>query len=64
MFTYYTITGVKLEGRWEECYEVIRPHMDDHVLNFNDNHILLACLGAKDQKAVEQMMESIKDFVK
>jgi len=52
-----------MEGRWTEAYEVIRPHMDDHVLSFNDNHILLACLGAKNETAVKQMMNSLKDFV-
>ncbi|WAR15892.1 TTC38-like protein [Mya arenaria] len=55
--------GAQVEGRWEDCYEVIRPHMDDHVLTFNDNHILLACLGANNQAAVEQMMTSIQDWV-
>ncbi|WAR07478.1 TTC38-like protein [Mya arenaria] len=55
--------GVRLEGRWNDCYEVIRPHVDDHVLTFNDNHILLACLGANKIETVKRMMTSIKESV-
>ena len=56
-------SGVKVAGQWKEALEVVRPHIDDHVLTFNDNHILLACLGAEDEKATEQMMNSITDFI-
>lgn len=55
--------GAKLEDRWQDIYEIIRPHVDDHVLSFNDIHILLACLGADNMTAVNQMMQSIKDFI-
>lgn len=57
-------SGAPLEGRWADSYDVIRPHLDDHVLTFNDNHILLACLGAKNTSAVEQMMTSIETFIR
>jgi hypothetical protein len=52
-----------VEGRWQEIYEVIRPHVDDHVLTFNDNHILLACLGAENKTAVDNLMTSIKNWI-
>ncbi|XP_052252233.1 tetratricopeptide repeat protein 38-like isoform X2 [Dreissena polymorpha] len=55
--------GAKLEGRWQDCYDVIRPHLEDHVLAFNDNHILLACLGAQNAAAVTQMMTSLQDWI-
>lgn len=55
--------GANVEDRWEDAYEVVRPHMDDHVLTFNDNHILLACLGAEKKKVVDQMMNSIKEWL-
>lgn len=56
--------GANVEGRWSQICEVIRPHTDDHVLTFNDNHILLACLGAGNQTAVNQFIDSIKDWVR
>lgn len=55
--------GANVEGRWQEIYEVIRPHVDDHVLTFNDNHILLACLGAENKTAVDNLMTSIKNWI-
>ena len=58
-----SIIGVDVGGRWKELFETIRPHIDDHVLNFNDNHILLACLGANEKQVVNQMMDSIKDWL-
>ncbi|XP_053382109.1 tetratricopeptide repeat protein 38-like isoform X1 [Mercenaria mercenaria] len=56
--------GANVEGRWKDIYEVIKSHEDDHVLTFNDNHILLACLGAENKAAVEHLMTSIKDWLK
>lgn len=55
--------GANVEDRWQDIREVVRPHMDDHTLTFNDNHILLACLGADDKKAVDQLMNSIKEWL-
>ena len=50
--------------KWNDLYEIVREHVDDHVITFNDNHILLACLGSKKMDVVNQMMESIKDYIK
>lgn len=54
---------VNIGAEWKDLMEVVRPHIEDHVLTFNDNHILLACLGAKDNQIVNQMMDSIKTFI-
>ena len=42
---------------------MVQPHIDDHITTFNDNHILLACLGAKEEKVVEEMMDSITTYL-
>ena len=52
-----------MEGRWDDIYEVVRPHTEDHVTSFNDNHIMLACLGAKKMHAVDEMKDSLTKFV-
>ncbi|XP_071101465.1 tetratricopeptide repeat protein 38-like [Haliotis cracherodii] len=56
--------GVDVGERWNNVYDVCRPHIDDHILAFNDVHMLLACLGAKKSDAVKQLMDSLKQFVK
>ncbi|XP_067666237.1 tetratricopeptide repeat protein 38-like isoform X2 [Haliotis asinina] len=55
--------GVDVGERWNDIYDVCRPHVDDHILAFNDVHILMACLASKQPDAAKQMMESIKQFV-
>ncbi|XP_072051406.1 tetratricopeptide repeat protein 38-like [Amphiura filiformis] len=55
--------GVKTGDRWNDMYEMCRPHTSDHILVFNDVHILLSCLGAKKKEATIKMMESMKQFV-
>ncbi|KAK7091233.1 hypothetical protein V1264_008945 [Littorina saxatilis] len=56
--------GVNMGDRWEEVFEICRPHLDDHILVFNDVHLLLACLGANKGDAVKQMMDSIENFIR
>ena len=68
-FTFFVICfchvskGADVKGRWNDIYEVVRPHIGDHITTFNDNHILLACLGSKNEAATREMMKSIKDYV-
>ena len=59
-----TVTGVDVGERWQEVFEVCRPHLDDHILVFNDAHLLMACLGAGKEDGVKQMMDSIENFIK
>ena len=50
--------------RWNDIYEVCRPHIDDHILTFNDVHILLSCFRSNHKETTDKMMKSIKDFVR
>ncbi|XP_064642236.1 tetratricopeptide repeat protein 38-like [Lineus longissimus] len=60
---------LELEGvdvglkRWEDIYEMCRPHIDDHILLFNDLHLLMACLGAKKREVAQAFMASLRQFV-
>ena len=63
MHVFQCYAGANVEGRWDDIYEVVRPHIDDHVTSFNDNHIMLACLGAKKDHAVDEMKKSLTKFV-
>lgn len=56
--------GIDVGDRWADVCELCRPHLDDHILVFNDVHMLLACLGAGKTDAVQQLMNSIEGFVR
>ncbi|KAK3586633.1 hypothetical protein CHS0354_028490 [Potamilus streckersoni] len=56
--------GVNVKDRWQDLYEICRSHTDDHVLVFNDIHILMAMLGVEDKTVTRKMMDSIRDFIK
>lgn len=50
-------------SRWEQVYEVCRPHQDEHVTAFNDIHLLMAYLGAKKTELTTNLLQSIKQYV-
>ncbi|KAI8493727.1 Tetratricopeptide repeat protein 38 [Branchiostoma belcheri] len=54
---------VDVGTRWEDLYETCRPHADDHILVFNDLHVLMSCLGAKQDQAAKKLVNSLKDFI-
>ncbi|XP_066270383.1 tetratricopeptide repeat protein 38-like [Branchiostoma lanceolatum] len=55
--------GVDVGSRWEDLYETCRPHADDHILIFNDLHVLMSCLGAKQDEAAKKLVNALKSFV-
>ncbi|KAH9512624.1 Tetratricopeptide repeat protein 38 [Bulinus truncatus] len=58
------LEGVNVEDRWEKVYDVCKSHLHDHILAFNDLHMLISCLGAGQKQAVQEMMESIELFIR
>ena len=56
--------GQEVRSRWNEILEVCKPHVDDHVLTFNDAHFLMASLGAEDKETTDKLISSMKDFAK
>ena len=56
--------GVNVGDRWENVYEICRPHIDDHIIVFNDVHFLMTYLGArkgKKEKTDELFMKSVEE---
>ncbi|RUS88885.1 hypothetical protein EGW08_003324 [Elysia chlorotica] len=56
--------GVNVGDRWDTVYDYCKSHLHDHLLVFNDLHILLACLGSGHKQAAQELMDSIQTFVK
>uniref|UniRef100_A0A663M7N4 Tetratricopeptide repeat protein 38 n=1 Tax=Athene cunicularia TaxID=194338 RepID=A0A663M7N4_ATHCN len=51
------LEGVKLGDRWNNVLKLTKKHTKDHVLLFNDVHVLMSSLGAKDHKATEDELK-------
>lgn len=55
--------GVDVGNRWKDLYHLWESHTDDHILAFNDVHMLMCTLGAKNQDATLKLMTSLRDYV-
>ena len=53
-----------MKDRWQDVYEMCREHLDDHVLAFNDAHMMMACMGAGNKEGSDKLLSSLKTFVK
>ena len=56
------MAGVDVADRWEQVYSQWSTHITDHVLTFNDLHILMSALGSKKPEHVAQEMDSIREY--
>lgn len=55
--------GVKVGDRWKGVNQLTKKHASDHVLIFNDAHMLMASLGAKDQKTTQELLTTLQELV-
>lgn len=55
--------GVDVGNRWTRVNECCSPHSQDHILVFNDVHLLMSYLGSSDNKSTELLMGSLYEFV-
>ncbi|XP_010136741.1 PREDICTED: tetratricopeptide repeat protein 38, partial [Buceros rhinoceros silvestris] len=58
------LEGVKLGDRWNNVLKLTKKHTKDHVLLFNDVHILMSSLGAKDHKTTEELLTTLEELSK
>ncbi|NWI14590.1 TTC38 protein, partial [Crypturellus soui] len=58
------LEGVKLGNRWDNVLKITKKHAKDHVLLFNDVHILMSSLGAKDHKTTDELLTSLQELAK
>lgn len=56
--------GVDVGNRWKEIYHLWESHTDDHILVFNDVHMLMCTLGAKNEDATLKLLASLREFVR
>ncbi|CAL1541985.1 unnamed protein product [Lymnaea stagnalis] len=56
--------GVDVRDRWDRVFSVCKSHLHDHIMAFNDLHILISCLGAAQENAVAELMQSIEEFIR
>lgn len=59
------IEGVDLgKERWRDLRSIVEPHIDDHVLVFNDAHISMVLSRLDGEDLVDKHASSIDNFVK
>ncbi|KAM6137919.1 LOW QUALITY PROTEIN: tetratricopeptide repeat protein 38 [Pterocles gutturalis] len=58
------LEGVKLGDRWNNVFKLTKKHTKDHITLFNDAHILMSSLGAKDHKATEELLTTLRELAK
>ncbi|EDO30169.1 predicted protein, partial [Nematostella vectensis] len=56
--------GINVGNRWHELLSLWESHADDHILMFNDAHMLMCTLGAKNEGMTLKLMESLRNFVR
>ena len=49
---------------WGTVYELVKPHLRDHVLTFNDCHMMFACIGSKNFLDAEDMIKDLENNFK
>ncbi|XP_063164412.1 tetratricopeptide repeat protein 38 [Candoia aspera] len=58
------LEGVKVGDRWKEVNQLTKKHAQDHILIFNDAHILMASLGAQDQNTSNELLTTLQDLAR
>ncbi|XP_030070530.1 tetratricopeptide repeat protein 38 isoform X2 [Microcaecilia unicolor] len=56
--------GVNIGERWKKLLQVTKSHAKDHVLIFNDLHILMSSLGASDQETTHKLLTTLQEVSK
>uniref|UniRef100_UPI00398EE2CD tetratricopeptide repeat protein 38 isoform X3 n=1 Tax=Pristiophorus japonicus TaxID=55135 RepID=UPI00398EE2CD len=54
--------GINVDNRWKELLRITKNHAKDHILIFNDAHILMSLLGAKDAESANQLVTSLQEL--
>ncbi|XP_022810645.1 tetratricopeptide repeat protein 38-like, partial [Stylophora pistillata] len=58
------LEGNEIKDRWRELFHLWESHTDDHILVFNDVHMLMCTLGAKKEDATLNLLMSLRDYVR
>lgn len=53
------ISAENLIGKhWSNAVTLVEPHLNDHVLSFNDAHFMMALCGARKYSEAEELLEN------
>ncbi|XP_059969091.1 tetratricopeptide repeat protein 38 [Mesoplodon densirostris] len=53
--------GASVGERWQDVLSVTQKHSRDHILLFNDVHLLMASLGAGDSRTTQELLTTLRD---
>lgn len=56
--------GINVDSRWKELIGVTKLHAKDHILIFNDTHVLMSLLGVKDVETTNQLISTFQEVAK
>jgi hypothetical protein len=57
------LAGLDVGDRWREVSAVAAARIGEHVLAFNDLHVALGLVGAKDAAAIQRLLDSIDRYL-
>ncbi|XP_033004143.1 tetratricopeptide repeat protein 38 isoform X1 [Lacerta agilis] len=57
------LEGLKVGDRWKAVNQLTRKHAKDHILVFNDAHILMSSLGAQDHKTTDELLATLHEVI-
>ena len=57
------LAGIDVGNRWREVFAVAAARIGEHVLAFNDLHVALGLVGAKDAAATQRLLDSIDRYL-
>uniref|UniRef100_A0A8D0H1Z4 Tetratricopeptide repeat protein 38 n=1 Tax=Sphenodon punctatus TaxID=8508 RepID=A0A8D0H1Z4_SPHPU len=58
----FQLEGVNVGDRWQNVIQLTRKHAKNHVWLFNDAHILMSSLGAKDHKTTKEFLTTLQEL--
>eukprot|EP01024_Parvocaulis_polyphysoides_P036853 TRINITY_DN3274_c2_g1_i11.p1 TRINITY_DN3274_c2_g1~~TRINITY_DN3274_c2_g1_i11.p1 ORF type:complete len:467 (-),score=70.84 TRINITY_DN3274_c2_g1_i11:384-1784(-) len=56
------IQGAELGNRWQSVSDQWQKHREDHILCYNDTHIMFAACGSGDPKTIQLTKNSIQNY--
>ena len=56
-------SDVSVGDRWSDLVELCKPHKDDHLLVFNDAHLMMSYLGSNDEESKKAFSDSVEAFL-
>ncbi|XP_069759698.1 tetratricopeptide repeat protein 38 [Narcine bancroftii] len=54
--------GINVDRYWKELVRITKDYTKDHIYLFNDAHILMSLLGAKDTETASQFIRSLQEL--